>query len=115
MSISEISLFKHSCDTYLRMSNNTDRLAVTQHLPEVIVDGFLSELVCPLLVGLGESLLLALVPEIDTMTLWLMVLWRFIPSDGSTMQLKTCRKKTSSYQYRTSGDFQSNHANHFFE
>lgn len=97
------------------MSNDTDRLAVTQHLSEVIVDGFLSELVGPFLVGLGESLLLALVPEIDTMTLWLVCLSREIPSDGSTMQLKTCRKKTSSCRHRTSGDFQSNHANHFFE
>lgn len=101
-------------ETYLGMSNNTDRLAVTQHLSEVIVDGLLSELVCPFLVGLGESLLLALVPEIDIMTLWLVVSRRD-PTDCSTMQLKTCRKKTSSCRHRTSGDFQSNHANHFFE
>lgn len=44
------------------MGNDADGLAVPDHGLEVMVDGLLAESVGPLLVGLSESLLLALVP-----------------------------------------------------
>lgn len=48
---------------YLRVSNHTDDLAVTQHLTEIVLDALLAEIIGPLLAGLGECLLLALVPD----------------------------------------------------
>jgi hypothetical protein len=47
---------------YLRVNEDANNLAVTDHLAEVIFDGLLAEIIGPLLAGLGESLLLARVP-----------------------------------------------------
>lgn len=47
---------------YLRVNEDTNNFAVTDHLAEVIFDGLLAEIIGPLLAGLGESLLLARVP-----------------------------------------------------
>lgn len=45
------------------MNQDADDLAVTDHLVEVVFNGLLTEIIGPLLAGLGESLLLARVPE----------------------------------------------------
>lgn len=45
------------------MSNDTDDLAVLDDFLQVLLNGFASQVVLPLLAGLGERLLLALVPE----------------------------------------------------
>ena len=45
------------------MYDDTDVFAVLDHLLEVIVNALLTEWIGPLLAGLGECLLLALVPE----------------------------------------------------
>lgn len=47
---------------YLRVSDDTDELAVADHLLERILDRLLAQIVGPLLRGLGESLLLGRVP-----------------------------------------------------
>lgn len=44
------------------MGDHTDDLAVAEHLAEIVLDALLAEIIGPLLAGLGESLLLALVP-----------------------------------------------------
>jgi hypothetical protein len=44
------------------MDNDANVLAVTDHLLEAILDGLLSQIIGPLLAGLGECLLLARVP-----------------------------------------------------
>lgn len=48
---------------YLRVYDDTNVFAVFDHFLEVIFDALLSEWIGPFLAGLGESLLLALVPE----------------------------------------------------
>uniref|UniRef100_A0A2M4C3Y2 Uncharacterized protein n=1 Tax=Anopheles marajoara TaxID=58244 RepID=A0A2M4C3Y2_9DIPT len=48
--------------TDLRVSDDTDELAVADHLLERILDRLLAQIVGPLLRGLGESLLLGRVP-----------------------------------------------------
>jgi hypothetical protein len=48
---------------YLRVNEDTNDLAVTDHLVEVIFNCLLTEIIGPLLAGLGESLLLARVPD----------------------------------------------------
>lgn len=50
-------------DAYLRVNQDANDFAVTDHLVEVIFDGLLSQIIGPLLAGLSESLLLARVPE----------------------------------------------------
>lgn len=45
------------------MSNNTDGLAITNHFLEIVIDALLAKFIGPFFVGLGECLLLALVPE----------------------------------------------------
>ncbi len=45
------------------MGNNSDGFAITNHFLEIVVDALLAEFVRPFFVGLGECLLLALVPE----------------------------------------------------
>lgn len=47
---------------YLSVSNDPDDLAVTDHFLKVTLDGLATQIILPLLGGLGESLLLALVP-----------------------------------------------------
>lgn len=45
------------------MNQDTDDLAVADHLVEVVFNGLLAEIVGPLLAGLCKSLLLARIPE----------------------------------------------------
>jgi hypothetical protein len=52
-------------DAYLGVNQDTDNLAVADHLAEVILDRLLAEIIGPLLAGLGESLALARVPAIS--------------------------------------------------
>lgn len=51
-------------NTNLSVGDNPDDFAVLDDFLEVTLDGFLSQLVTPPLGGLGEGLLLALVPII---------------------------------------------------
>lgn len=57
------SIVQLKSSNYLRVSNHTDDLAVAQHLTEIILDALLAQIIGPLLAGLGECLLLALVPD----------------------------------------------------
>lgn len=50
-------------ELYLGMGNDSDGLAITNHFLEIVIDALLAEFVGPFFVGLGECLLLALVPE----------------------------------------------------
>jgi hypothetical protein len=45
------------------VNDETNNFAVTDHLVEVIFNGFLSQIIGPFLAGLGESLLLACEPD----------------------------------------------------
>ena len=49
--------------SYLRVCDDTDELAVADHLLEGVLNRLLAQIVGPLLRGLGESLLLARVPS----------------------------------------------------
>lgn len=49
--------------SYLGVSNDPDDLAVLGELLDVAFDGLLAQIVAPFLGSLGESLLLALVPN----------------------------------------------------
>jgi hypothetical protein len=53
---------KYQNFSYLRVNENANDFAVTNHLVEVIFDVLLAEVIGPLLAGLGECLLLARVP-----------------------------------------------------
>lgn len=45
------------------MGNNSNGFAVTNHFLEIVIDALLAKFIRPFFVGLGECLLLALVPE----------------------------------------------------
>lgn len=45
------------------MHQDTDDLAITDHLVEVFFDVLLAQIIGPLLAGLGESLLFARIPD----------------------------------------------------
>lgn len=49
--------------SYLRVCDDTDELAVADHLLEGVLNRLLAQIVGPLLRGLGEGLLLARVPS----------------------------------------------------
>lgn len=48
--------------THLRMNDDTNVFAIADHFLEVILNCLLSQIISPLLAGLGESLLLARIP-----------------------------------------------------
>lgn len=53
---------KNGFDLYLSVSNDPDDFAILDHFLEVLLDGLEPQTVLPLLGGLGERLLLGLVP-----------------------------------------------------